>query len=39
VQRELKRLALDFDRKPHDLYIETLDLLLTKPPLVRELGG
>src|SRR4051794_4884230 len=30
VVRELKRLALDYDRKPHDLWIEALDLLLTK---------
>jgi len=41
VQRELKRLALDFDRKPHDLYVEALDLLLTKygRPTVAELSA
>jgi hypothetical protein len=30
VLREIKKLALDYDRKPHDLYIEALDLLLRK---------
>src|SRR5262245_1476173 len=40
VVRELKRLALDYDRKPHDLWIEALDLLLTKygRPSVAELS-
>jgi len=30
VQKEIKRLAIDLDRKTHDLYLEALDLLLTK---------
>ena len=41
VLREIKRLAIDSDRKPHDLYIEALDLLLRKygRPSVAELSG
>jgi hypothetical protein len=41
VLREIKRLAIDYDRKPHDLYIEALDLLLRKygRPAVAELSG
>jgi hypothetical protein len=40
VLREIKKLALDYDRKPHDLYIEALDLLLRKygRPSVAELS-
>jgi hypothetical protein len=40
-ERELKRLALDFDRQPHDLYVEALDLLRTKygRPTVSELSA
>jgi hypothetical protein len=41
VLREIKKLALDYDRKPHDLYIEALDLLLRKygRPSVAELSA
>ena len=37
----MKRLALDFDRQPHHLYVEALDLLLAKygRPTVSELSA
>ncbi len=28
VQREVKRIAVDLDRRPHDLYLEAVDLVL-----------
>jgi hypothetical protein len=30
VVRELKRIALEFDRKPHDVLIEAINLVLAK---------
>ena len=29
VQRVIKEVALQYDRKPHDLYLEAIDLMLT----------
>lgn len=41
VQREIKQIALTYDRRPHDLYLEALDLLLAKygRPDVATLSG
>jgi Antitoxin-like ribbon-helix-helix len=30
VQREIKRIALEYDRKPHDLLIEGVNLMLSQ---------
>jgi len=29
VQRVIKEVALQYDKKPHDLYLEAIDLMLT----------
>ena len=29
VQRAIKEVALQYDKKPHDLYLEAIDLMLT----------
>ena len=30
VQRAIKDIALNFDKRPHDIYLEAVDLVLTK---------
>lgn len=41
VQKAIKTIALEYDRRPHDLYIEALDLLLRQygRPSVAEMSG
>ena len=42
VQREIKRIAIDYDCKPHDLLIEAVNLMLAKygrPCIAEILGG
>ena len=41
VQREIKRIAIDYDRKPHDLLIEAVNLMLAKygRPCIAEIDG
>ena len=41
VLREIKRIAVDFDRKPHDVLIEAINLVLAKygRPSIAELEG
>src|SRR5262249_52946218 len=40
VQRVIKQIALDYDRKVHDLYIEAVDLMLARygQPTVAEIA-
>jgi hypothetical protein len=41
VVREIKRLALDIDRRPHDLLIEGVNLMLRKHgrPSIEEINA
>lgn len=40
VQREIKTIALDYDRRPHDVLLEAVDLVLAKygRPSISELS-
>ncbi len=40
ARRAIKEIAFQYDRKPHDLYIEGIDLMLAKygKPTTQELG-
>lgn len=40
VRRAIREIAFQFDKKPHDLYLEGIDLMLTKygKPTSGELG-
>lgn len=41
VQKVIKEIALQYDRKPHDLYIEGINLMLRHygRPSVKDIGG
>ncbi len=40
VQREIKAIALEYDRRPHDVLLEAVDLVLAKygRPSISELS-